>query len=87
MSSQVITSNTEAAILARVIEADESAITPDVARYLLSMQLPQTDRERVGELSTRAHAGSLTEGETAELDSYLPSAASWRWCTQGREDF
>jgi hypothetical protein len=34
MSSQVVTPNTEAAILARVIEADESAITPDVARYL-----------------------------------------------------
>jgi hypothetical protein len=71
MSSQVITPNTEAAILSRVIEADESAITPEVARYLMSMQLPQTDRERVDELSAKARAGSLTEGETAELDSYL----------------
>jgi hypothetical protein len=70
MSSQVITPNTKAAILARVIEADESAIAPDVARYLLSMQLPRIDRERVDELSARARAGSLTEGETAELDSY-----------------
>ena len=44
MSSQVLTQNSEAAILARVIEADESEITPDVARYLLSMQLPDADR-------------------------------------------
>ena len=39
MSSHVVTSNTEAAILARVIESGPEAITPDVARYLLSMQL------------------------------------------------
>ena len=71
MSSQIIAPNTEAAILARVIEADPSAVTPDVARYLLSMQLPRTDRERVDELSAKARDGSLTEGETAELDSYL----------------
>ena len=71
MSSQVLTRNTEAAILARVIEADETGITPDVARYLLSMQLPDADRGRVDELSARARTGSLTDVEEAELDSYL----------------
>src|SRR5437868_1491583 len=71
MSSQVLTSNTEAAILARVIESDPSTITPVVARYLLSMQLPRADEERVNELSAKAQAGSLSEGETQELESYL----------------
>jgi hypothetical protein len=71
MSSQVVTQNTEAAILARVIEADETEITPDVARYLLSMQLPDADRGRVDELSAKARSGSLTDAEDAELDSYL----------------
>ena len=71
MSSQVVTANTEAAILARVIESDPSAITPDVARYLLSMQLPVADQERVQELSAKAREGSLSESETQELDSYL----------------
>jgi hypothetical protein len=71
MSSQVLTRNTEAAILARVIEADETGITPDVARYLLSMQLPNADRDRVDQLSARARAGSITDAEEAELDSYL----------------
>ena len=71
MSSHVVTSNTEAAILARVIESDPEAITPDVARYLLSMQLPRADEERVNELSAKARAGCLSEGETQELDSYL----------------
>jgi hypothetical protein len=53
----VATPNTEAAILARVIESDTTAITPDVARYLLSMQLPRADEERVDELSAKARAG------------------------------
>ena len=71
MSSHVTTPNTEAAILARVIESDATVITPDVARYLLSMQLPRADEDRVNELSAKARAGSLSENETQELDSYL----------------
>jgi hypothetical protein len=71
MGSQAFTQNTEAAILARIIEADEKEVTPDVARYLLSMQLPEADRERVDELSARARSGSLTTTEEEELDSYL----------------
>jgi hypothetical protein len=71
MSSQVLPPNTEAAILARVIESDATPITPDVARYLLAMQLPAADEERVNELSAKARAGSLSEAETQELDSYL----------------
>jgi hypothetical protein len=42
-----------------------------VAEYLLSMQLPQADQQRVNELSAKARAGSLSESETQELDSYL----------------
>jgi len=57
VSSHVATPNTEAAILARVIESDATAITRDVARYLLSMQLPRADEERVDELSAKARAG------------------------------
>lgn len=66
-----MTPNTEAAILARIIESDLDTITPDVARYLLSMRLPQRDEERVNELSARARAGSLTPSDEQELDSYL----------------
>jgi hypothetical protein len=41
MSLQVVTPNTEAAILARVIQSDERQPIPEVARYLLSMELPR----------------------------------------------
>lgn len=72
MSSQVITPNTEAAILARIlIESDEAELSPDAARYLLSIKLPPNDEDRVNELSAKARAGSLTESEQQELDSYL----------------
>jgi hypothetical protein len=71
MSSHVVTPNTEAAILARIIEADERELTPDAARYLLSMRLPTRDEARVDELSAKARAGSLSEAEGKELDSYL----------------
>lgn len=71
MSSQAVTTNTEAAILARVIEADPDAITPDVARYLLAMRLPRADEDRVNELSAKARGGCLNQSETQELDSYL----------------
>jgi hypothetical protein len=71
MSSQVVAPNTEAAILARIIQADERELTPDAARYLLSMRLPSRDEDRVNELSAKARAGSLSQTETQELDSYL----------------
>jgi hypothetical protein len=71
MSSQVVTPNTEAAILARVIQSDEHELSPEVARYLLTMKLPASDEERVNELSAKARSGSLTEAEAQELDSYL----------------
>jgi hypothetical protein len=47
MSSQVVTPNTEAAILARVIQSDERELSPEVARYLLAMKLPSSDEDRV----------------------------------------
>ena len=71
MSSQVVTPNTEASILARIIQSEERELTPEVARYLLSMKLPSSDEARVEELSAKARSGSLTDSETQELDSYL----------------
>jgi len=54
-----------------IIRDDDQPLTPDAARYLLSMRLPASDEDRVNELSEKAQAGSLTEAETQELDSYL----------------
>ena len=40
MSSQVLTPNTEATILARIIQAEDEELTPEAARYWLSRKLP-----------------------------------------------
>jgi hypothetical protein len=69
--STLVSPNTEAAILARIIQTDEQDLTPDAARYLLSMRLPLADEDRVNELSEKARQGTLTEPERQELDSYL----------------
>lgn len=71
MSSHLVTPNTEAAILGRILLADERQLTPEGARFLLSMRLPFNDEDRVNELSGKARAGSLTNAEQQELDSYL----------------
>ena len=70
MSSQVITPNTEAAILARLIQARDN-MSPDVAKYLLSIDFDADDTERMNLLAERAREGHLTVEEAAELDSYL----------------
>ncbi len=69
--SQAAVPNTEAAILARIIRAGEDPLTPDIARYLLSMGLPNSGEKRVNELSAKAQTGTMTDAETQELDSYL----------------
>ncbi len=71
MSSQAVTPNTEAAILARIIQSEDKELTPAAAQYLLSMRLPPPDEERVNELSAKARAGLLSDNERQELESYL----------------
>lgn len=65
-----MTSNTETAILARMFESEQE-LTPEAARYLLSIKLRSDDQDRVDGLSAKARAGSLTEAETRELEGYL----------------
>jgi hypothetical protein len=70
MSSQVVTPNTEAAILARLMQARDK-MSRDVAEFLLSIDFEPSDIERMNFLSERAQEGTLTPDEAAELDSYL----------------
>jgi hypothetical protein len=67
---QVETPNSEAAILARLIQAKEQ-MNREVAEYLLSIDFSQEDTDRMNFLAERARAGLLSAEEAAELDSYL----------------
>lgn len=71
MSSQITNPNTEAAILARVIEIGEGQLSRGAAEYLLSFRFGEHDVARMNELSELARQGKLTPQEQAELDSYI----------------
>ena len=71
MSSQITNPNTEAAILARVIQAEEAALSRSAAEYLLSVRFGERDVARMNELSELARQGKLTSQEHVELDCYL----------------
>lgn len=71
MSSQISSPNTEAAILARVIEVGERDLSRSAAEYLLSVRFGEHDVSRMNELSELARQGKLTPQQQAELDSYI----------------
>ena len=71
MSSQVTNPNTEAAILARLIQTEQAELPRGAAEYLLSIRFGDRDTARMNELSDLARQGKLTKDEQAELDSYI----------------
>jgi hypothetical protein len=71
MSSQITSPNTEAAILARLIQIGQEELPRGAAEYLLSIRFGDRDTARMSELSELARQGKLTGDEQAEFDSYL----------------
>ena len=71
MGSQLQTPTREAAIWARLIQAQRDEIAPQVAEYLLSIAFGESDRQRMEQLAERSEAGTLTTEERTEFDSYL----------------
>jgi hypothetical protein len=71
VSSQVSSPNTEAAILARLIERGQEDLPRAAAEYLLSIRFMDRDKARMNELSELAQAGTLTPDQQVELDSYI----------------
>jgi hypothetical protein len=71
MSSQTANPNTEAAILARVIQFSDEDLSRGAVEYLLSFRFGDRDVARMNELSGLAQEGRLTTQEQAELDSYI----------------
>lgn len=70
-NSQLFAQNSEAGILARLIQTRQEALSRDAAEYLLSLNFDERDISRMNELSELARLGSLSTAETAELDTYI----------------
>ena len=61
----------EPAIWARLIQAPKSALSPEAARYLISIDFADSDHARMQELMEKSNDGMLSLEETAELDGYV----------------
>jgi hypothetical protein len=71
MNSQTASTNSEAAILARLIQIRQDNLSRGAAEYLLSIQFEDRDLARMNSLAQLAQSGDLSEDDRAELDSYL----------------
>lgn len=60
---------TEAAILERILEPRPPAVSPEVARYLLTLDFPPADRQRMADLDAKSPA-ALTAAEQLEREHY-----------------
>ena len=65
---------TEVEIWSRTIRPDIGDMSPLAAREFLGWRLDDADAERIRQLSEKANEGTLSEGESAELDLYLSVA-------------
>src|SRR5688572_228159 len=71
MSSHLLSPNSEAAIWARLMQAQKVELTAEAAEFLLGIDFDDVDRTRVHELAERSEAGTLTPEEQSEFDGYL----------------
>ena len=60
-----------ASILEHVINPRKGDLSADLARYILSLDFPETDQARFQSLSAKAQEGTLTDEERAELEDFL----------------
>jgi hypothetical protein len=60
-----------ASILESVIGQAKGEMSPDLARYLLSLDIPAADQARYVELAGKAQAGALSDEERAEIEDFL----------------
>lgn len=70
MTTAVFNSNTESAILSRVIDSDRGHWPPEASRAVLSLSLSAEDREKMNSLAAKAAAGTLTTDEEIEIEGY-----------------
>lgn len=60
----------ESTILARVMTAGQSSLSPELAQELLTWGFALSDHERMADLAAKARAGLLTEEEQMETEGY-----------------
>lgn len=67
----MLATESETAILKRVIRPDVGDISPEAAKALLALGFQESDHARMAELSAKAQDGNLLCAEQDELDGYI----------------
>jgi hypothetical protein len=62
--------DTETDILQRILEAESESLTPEAARYVLTLQFRSRDHRRIEELAAKSNEGTLSAQERDELERY-----------------
>ncbi len=63
--------NSEAAIFARLWDARETGLSPELARHVLKLQFLDEDKARMHELAVKNQEGKLSPQEQEELDNFV----------------
>jgi hypothetical protein len=66
----VAVENSEATILARVVNAENANLSQDAATSILQISFPASDLDRMNLLAEKARQGTLSVPEATELESY-----------------
>jgi hypothetical protein len=74
MKTETLPPETEAAVWLRILHPD-GKLTPEAARAILRLSFPETERDRMHELSAKARAGALTPAEEQQMDAYERAGA------------
>jgi hypothetical protein len=53
------------------MKTQKTQLSREAAEYLLSFEVPESDRRRMDQLAEHSEAGTLTEEERAEFEAYL----------------
>ncbi len=65
-----MTATDEVAILRRIIEPDNPALSPELARMILQWRFADPDRQRMKILLAKAKQGTLSRSERADAEVY-----------------
>jgi len=68
---QTVTTTSEAAIWARVIEPEKNRLSPAAARSLLELRFSERDLAHMNELAQKNQEGHLSAAERQELEAYV----------------
>ncbi len=71
LSSQIVPTDTEAKLWARLIDSQPDDLTPEAAKYFLRLGFTEEDQTRLQRLADRSDEGTLTKTEAREFHTYL----------------